>query len=279
VRAAAPRNECGASGLASRRLRGRTRAPGHNRQVTALREQLRRFELEQVRGLLPEGCRVLELGGGNGYQASLLQAWGHDVVSVDVAMPDGPQHFPVQRYDGVSLPFPAASFDVVFSSNVLEHVVDLAGLLAEAGRVLRPGGVMVHVLPSPAWRFWTNLSHYVWVLASVCLRLPNAEAPSNRPKFPLGVSNLLRFLGRIAIPQAHGMYANALVELHCFSVKCWSGVFGRSGLRVDSVRPTGLFYSGYKVFGERFGLRRRQRAARLLGSACNVFVLRVAGRG
>jgi SAM-dependent methyltransferase len=39
-----------------------------------------------------------------------------------------------------------ASIDLVLSNSVLEHVRDLRGLLAEIGRVLRPGAAMLHLV-------------------------------------------------------------------------------------------------------------------------------------
>jgi 2-polyprenyl-6-hydroxyphenyl methylase/3-demethylubiquinone-9 3-methyltransferase len=45
--------------------------------------------------------------------------------------------------DAADLPFDDASFDVVVAGEVLEHVADLEGTVAEALRVLRPGGTFV----------------------------------------------------------------------------------------------------------------------------------------
>lgn len=50
-------------------------------------------------------------------------------------------------YDGRSFPFPAASFDGVLCTQVLEHAADADALVAEVARVLRPGGVAVVTAP------------------------------------------------------------------------------------------------------------------------------------
>ena len=49
---------------------------------------------------------------------------------------------------GEALPFPDNSFDVVYSTNVLEHTRDPEGVMREALRVLRPDGVMQFVYPN-----------------------------------------------------------------------------------------------------------------------------------
>ncbi len=68
--------------------------------------------------------------------------------------------FPIIDYDGRAIPLPDASVDVVFSSNVLEHVRDLASLQTEIKRVLAPNGMCLHVLPTHAWRMWTTIGSY-----------------------------------------------------------------------------------------------------------------------
>ena len=47
------------------------------------------------------------------------------------------------RADVGALPFADAEFDVVVAGEILEHVEDMAGTVAEAIRVLRPGGTFV----------------------------------------------------------------------------------------------------------------------------------------
>jgi ubiquinone/menaquinone biosynthesis C-methylase UbiE len=53
------------------------------------------------------------------------------------------QRASVQRADAVALPFPDGRFDLVLSAAMLHHVIEWDKALAEAARVLRPGGKLV----------------------------------------------------------------------------------------------------------------------------------------
>jgi len=49
----------------------------------------------------------------------------------------------VQTADATAMPFPDGSFDSVVSCLMLHHIIDWEGAVAEAARVLRPGGIFV----------------------------------------------------------------------------------------------------------------------------------------
>ena len=53
------------------------------------------------------------------------------------------QRASVQRADATALPFPDGRFDLVVSAAMLHHVIEWDKALAEAVRVLRPGGKLV----------------------------------------------------------------------------------------------------------------------------------------
>lgn len=98
---------------------------------------------------------VLEIGGGSGAMAhALVQRWPHTHVMVtdyDPAMVDAAgarlaaydKQVAVQTADASALPFPDESFDAVLSLLMLHHTLTWEQVLAEAGRVLRPGGKLI----------------------------------------------------------------------------------------------------------------------------------------
>ena len=59
------------------------------------------------------------------------------------------------------LPFPDASFDFVYSTNVLEHVKNPSKVLSESIRVLKPGGYLQFVIPN-YFSFWEGHYGIIW---------------------------------------------------------------------------------------------------------------------
>lgn len=233
---------------------------------------LRQAEIAAFAREFPPGVRLLEIGGGTGAQAKALAERGFDVTAIDIPASNYADQrvYPVRDYDGVTIPYPDASFDVVFSSNVLEHVPHLPLLQREMARVLKPGGFCLHALPSGAWRFWTSVAHYV----EVAQRAASALTQRHPLKQRLGtVAGICRH-GRL--PPRHGERGNVVTEIGYFSPVWWKRHFRANGFEIVSARPMGCFYTGHMILGQRWGLGSRQRWAPLLGSACVLYKVRPA---
>jgi SAM-dependent methyltransferase len=110
------------------------------------------------------GKRLLEIGSGYGTNlASWMKAFDVDGYGVEPASLGFDKSFLASKSlfqangldpnriidaQGESLPFPDAEFDIVYSSNVLEHTADPLKVLMESVRVLRPGGLIHMEIPN-----------------------------------------------------------------------------------------------------------------------------------
>lgn len=213
------------------------------RTQSHLRE-IRERELAMVVRLFPPGSRILEIGGGSGWQAKRLSDLGYDVTSIDIVtsvyLHD--RVFDVQVYDGKAVPFGDSSFDAVFSSNALEHIELIEPYQHELLRVVKRNGRAVHLIPSSSWRAWT--------IVTDILR-------SWRPVKP------------------HGEHAaNVLSEIAYFRRGWWAERFEHCGWKVERIFSNDLFYTGSSVLDRRLSLELRHKLSRILGGSCNIYVLR-----
>lgn len=109
-------------------------------------------------GALVPGRRVLEIGTGRGSMLDWLGRQGMDAVGIEIRdelVRDARRRHPdlaIVRASGTALPFADASFDLVVSFDVFEHIADSDGHLRDVTRVLRPGGEYLLQTPNK----WTN---------------------------------------------------------------------------------------------------------------------------
>lgn len=104
-------------------------------------------EIDIVLRLLPPDGRVLDLACGTGRVTTAIADRGQPVVGLDYSPPmaekTASQGIPTVIGDGFRVPFAKATFDGVVSIRFAFHWSDLRGLLAEMGRVGRPGATIV----------------------------------------------------------------------------------------------------------------------------------------
>lgn len=182
--------------LASGFVGGVSRLPADDIVVDMLSDLRADEQIEALRNWtdLP-GKSILEVGSGcgallvrgavshnldiRGIEPSLGEFSSNLFVCRDMLAKFGLPAEIVTDATGESIPFPDNSFDIVHSSNVLEHVSDPQKTLMEAFRVLKPGGLLHIVVPNyGSW--WEGHYGILWL-----------------PHIPRGLAKLyVRLLGR-----------------------------------------------------------------------------------
>ena len=107
---------------------------------------------------------VLDAGCGTGYFSAEARARGARVVALDI----GPRLLQTARQKGVDhvvaadvarMAFADESFDVVISSECIEHTPSPRASVLEMTRVLRRGGILAVTCPNRTWRWSCTLAN------------------------------------------------------------------------------------------------------------------------
>ena len=127
----------------------------------------RRLEVvfdQLLRGTDLNGSKLLDAGCGTGFFSRRSIAAGADVVSVDI----GVKLLEEARKKGIRKPvasdvtklsFADNTFDVVISSECIEHTPSPEAAVSELIRVLRPGGTIVLTCPNRFWHWSCRLAN------------------------------------------------------------------------------------------------------------------------
>ena len=141
---------------------GRGRREAHPGDPTyALRAPLSRWVQEEARRAHEAygSYRLLDVGCGVKPYHPYFAPYASEHVGVDIDNPDADLDGPIE-----DLPVEDAAYDVVLSTQVLEHCLDPAAAVRELNRVTRPGGRVLlsthgvyvyHPAPADLWR-WTH---------------------------------------------------------------------------------------------------------------------------
>lgn len=119
---------------------------------TAIDILLQRWRFGKVIPLIPEGALVVDLGCGDGdflraVSPRIKKGYGFDrLVTADAGM--GNLEIHTLPEDG-RVPLGDECADVVTALAVLEHASDSRQFVAEAFRILKPGGVCIMTTPAP----------------------------------------------------------------------------------------------------------------------------------
>jgi 2-polyprenyl-6-hydroxyphenyl methylase/3-demethylubiquinone-9 3-methyltransferase len=114
----------------------------------------RRLLLEMLSKQTSPGSRVLDLGCGTGRFTALMTEAGYRVTAADVsaeaisvARTNAPDCETLLLQPDEQMPLPSGTFDAVWASEVIEHLVDVGQFAKDVFRVLRPGGSWILTTP------------------------------------------------------------------------------------------------------------------------------------
>jgi SAM-dependent methyltransferase len=242
-------------------------------------------EVEKTFYACPDRCfqTGLELGAGDGFQSDLLAKYICRLISTEI------NGLLLSRQDSNGVEYricsareavrssKSGSLDIVYSSNLLEHVQNPVVILREIHRVLKDDGVTIHIIPTPLWKLCQVFLYIPANLLAVGEHIFRRHGTAGRLREALFLVRQLRdgfrkgantlthladrqealsgnnpgiarrertFMERLFFPLPHGVSATNLGELSAFRKRRWLRIFGEAGLECCAVR-SGPAASGY----------------------------------
>ena len=216
----------------------------------ANRFDLFRLMLSDLGFTIQPNMKVLDFGAGEGKLVAFARAQGFDAYGCDlynieysytldrdptaIALRDEGRLRPIRT--PYRLPFEDSSIDVVISDQVFEHVLNYPQAIEELHRVMRVGGVFLHIFPSR----YRVLEPHIYVPLSTIFR----------PRWWLWLWALLGVRNEFQ----HGLSAREVVEKNTHFLKC-----GTNYRRPREIKQEFVKCFGQVEFVERVFLPRSNR--------------------
>lgn len=243
-------------------------------------EKIRMEELETALELFSneKNLDILEIGGRDGFQANIISKKGHKVTSVDIN-PLSPQIHLVQKGDITKLDFADNSFDLIYSSNMLQEIHNIDKAFMEMKRVLKKDGIIIHIVPSSWWSLITNFWHYCLIpkyliKSNKFQRIINSDKVNGKNIKQNGEGNKssnTKFKKLFLHPL--GANTSFIHEIIYFSKYYWKKSFIDNGFEIIDKKNCPYFYSGYSIFRFKF-LNFRKFLANLGITGCFCFSMK-----
>ncbi len=204
--------------------------------------------------------RILEFGCGNGFQIGYLEELGRvcatDIYSSkEILAMTSP---PFCESDILRLPFADATFDIIFSNHVVEHLPDPSGAFAELKRVAAPDCLFVFSVPTSLWLLLSLPAKYLGKVATLLQGVVGNSAKQSagtagegstdtdrrlamEDKAGAGKSGGERSVFAALLPRGHGVHEGFGECYRAFRITSWRTFFERCGFVIHATVPLLLY--------------------------------------
>lgn len=180
------------------------------------------FSTLREQHLLKPGARLLDVGVGNGWSLETAPAFGIKAVGIDLDINDlrgAAAYGSVAQGWSEQLPFASNRFDLLLSTDVLEHVRDPRGVLREMGRVLTSGGVLALRVPD-AYSVLIRAMDIGYALSGGRVKFVGRRLYRYH-LYGFGIKTLRRYLDETGYELAH-VYRESSKNLDALDQKAWA---------------------------------------------------------
>lgn len=227
----------------------------------SMKDYIRKYEIDKT---LEGFCEnhfdnALELGCGNGMYSKYLAFYCKKLTAMEYnerrlsAKSDEKITFVVGDAQDLSK-FGDNEMDLIFSSNLIEHLSDIDSCLAECRRVIKAEGQIIHTVPNRTWKFFHLLLYYPFAIKVLLLKIFSAKKAaallesvspdtgcdsSLRPQY--SKSSIKKYL----LPKTHGISKSHYGEFKQWGQKRWIDIFKKNGLEISEIVRL-PFYFGWE---------------------------------
>jgi SAM-dependent methyltransferase len=201
---------------------------------------------------------ILEFGCGNGFQIPYLKTLGKvfatDIYSSDeMAKEDG---FNFCESDINQLPFLNNTFDIIFSSHVVEHLPEPQKTFMELNRVAKKECIFIFSVPTNVWLVLALPAKYLGKLNTLINHViapqTNNSAGTGTEQADIEKRRIMEkklstlahekssFIGNF-LPKGHGVHHQFKECYKAFRIKAWNVFFRQAGFEIHSVVPLLLY--------------------------------------
>lgn len=223
--------------------------------------QLRSFEIDTIFRMFNfrQFKHGLELGCGDGTQSGKLLLYCDSLISTDMNLSriihnDNNRNVEFQQLDAQDLSeLPDNHFDMIFSSNLLEHLHNVEDCLSHCFRITKTDSIIIHAVPNRIWKVFNYILYYPVHFIAVLNKIFNVKRNnedtikviSNSVQLDDNLRPIVKksFLS-IFLPHIHGISKTHMREFIDWQEKKRIVLFEKFGFEVIKIVRL-PFYYGY----------------------------------